>query len=267
MEKLFEKAMQMDTAEAFDQIFKTQTETYGTLEIDRLASIIKANNINSVLDIGTGEGSFLLNLAKALGDVSFTGIDHNEDFLKKAVDLKKKMGTANVRLAQEFFDTNFAPDKYDMIFTRFTLQHASSPQEFVDAVYKRLNEKGIFITIDEYLFDTGIADPIWSEFYNCWISCFKKAGCNHLMSTEINPWLKRAGFNKIESSIQLYSPVTIGPDNFRTLVTRIAALLYKVYPEVWDESFFPRFEEWLERIVKMNEINPFIPMAHVIAKK
>jgi len=40
MEKLFEKAMKMETAEAFDQILKTQTETYGAREIDRLSTII-----------------------------------------------------------------------------------------------------------------------------------------------------------------------------------------------------------------------------------
>jgi len=229
--------------------------------------VITNNNIKSVLDIGTGEGSFLLNLAKNLPDVNFVGIDHNDDFLKRSFTLKDKMALKNVELVKAFFDGSYDLTQHDMIFTRFTLQHSSDPQTFLDEVYKRLSNGGFFITIDEYLFQTEIKDPVWNEFYDCWIRCFEKTGCNHLMSKEINPWLKRSGFKNIENSIQLYSPITIGSDNFKTLVTRIAALLYKVYPDVWRKSFFPIFEEWLDKITTSNEIDPFIPMAHVVAKK
>lgn len=267
MEKLFEKAMQAKTAEAFSQILKTQAETYGVYEMDFLSTIIKNNGIKSVLDIGTGEGSFLLSLANKLPDVNFVGIDHNEDFLKRASELKDKIVSNNVHLVRAFFDKSYDTIRYDMVLARFTLQHASNPQDFLSEVYKRLNKKGVFVTIDEYLFQTEIKNPVWNEFYNCWISCFRKAGCNHLMLKEINPWLKNAGFKEVKNFIQLYSPITIGPDNFKNLVIHIAALLYKVYPHVWRESFFKIFEEWLNKIIITNEVDPFIPIAHVIAKK
>ena len=267
MEKLFEKAMQMETADAFDKILKTQTETYGAYEIEQLSHIIDQNEVKTVLDIGTGEGSFLFNLAKRQPDVNFVAIDHNDDFLRRAFKLKDEMALQNVRLEKAFFDCNYDFAKFDMIFARFTLQHASNPQDFLDEVFKRLTDKGIFITIDEYLFRTEIKNPVWNEFYDCWIKCFKKAGCNHLMLREINPWLKKAGFKDIKNSIQLYSPITIGSDNFKILVTRIAALLYKVYPDIWSESFFPTFEKWLGKVVVSNEVDPFIPMARVVAKK
>lgn len=267
MEKLFEKAMRLETAEAFDQILKTQTQTYGVREINSLATIIKNSGFKSVLDIGTGEGSFLFSLAQKLPDVSFVGLDHNDDFLKRATELKQKLAIKNTQLIKGFFDKNYDLKPYDMIFSRFTLQHATAPQEFLNEVHGRLNPKGIFVTIDEYLFNTEIKNPVWGEFYDCWIKCFKEAGCNHLMSKEINPWLKKAGFKHVENSVHLYSPVTIGAENFKTLVTRIAALLFKVYPHVWRASFFPVFEEWLDRVVETNETDPFIPMAHVIATK
>lgn len=267
MEKLFEKAMKLDTAEAFDQILKTQTKTYGVYEINRLAKLIQENDVKSVLDIGTGEGSFLLTLAKGLKGVRFTGIDHNNDFLKKALKLKDEMELKNVRFLNNFFDSNYDLTPHDLILTRFTLQHASAPQQFLDEVYKRLNDGGLFVTIDEYLFVTEIQDEVWNEFYSCWIRCFKEAGCNHLMSKEINPWLSNAGFKEVENTIQLYSPVTIGTAHFKLLVTRIAVLLNKVYPNIWDKSFLSKFEGWLDKITKTKSIDPFVPVAHVIARK
>ena len=47
MSKLFESTLDLDQAELFDRIFKTQVETYGVSEIARIADIIGKNNLRS----------------------------------------------------------------------------------------------------------------------------------------------------------------------------------------------------------------------------
>ena len=166
-------------------------------------------------------------------DVEFVGIDHNEVFLKKAENLKKERGVENVSFTKAYFDKDFSKNVYDMMFARFVFQHASEPQEFVNEVYKRLNSGGFFLTIDEFLFDDGLEEPIWRKFMECWEECFRIAGPNpHLLRTE-HSWLWKAGFKDIQSSIHVYSPITIGGENFKELIVTITAALYKMFPDAW----------------------------------
>ena len=55
-----------------------QTNSLGTLEAPIVEDLLRKNRCRSVLDVGCGEGSFLLDVAAGLKSTRFLGIDHNE---------------------------------------------------------------------------------------------------------------------------------------------------------------------------------------------
>jgi tRNA G46 methylase TrmB len=50
-------------------VYTTQTKTFPLLEYPLIIELIKTNKIKNVLDIGTGEGSFITGLAKCTPNV------------------------------------------------------------------------------------------------------------------------------------------------------------------------------------------------------
>ena len=102
----------------------------------------------TVLDIGCGEGSFLLQLAQKLGSTRFVGVDHSELAIADARRKLRRRALRNVDFRTAFFDRHFDCTTYDAVTTRYTLQHSSEPGAFVKAVFDRLNTKGSFVSVE-----------------------------------------------------------------------------------------------------------------------
>ena len=52
-----------DTKIQVESIYKAQVDAFGSLDYPFLTNIINQSNVSRILDIGTGEGSFLIGLA------------------------------------------------------------------------------------------------------------------------------------------------------------------------------------------------------------
>lgn len=266
-EKLFENELRQEVVEAFENILKAQTETYGVFEIEYLSSLIKQFDVKSVLDIGTGDGSFLLELAKRFKGLQFVGIDHNDSFLNRAEKQQVAQGVVNVKFEKAFFDSTYPSDGFDMMLARFVLQHSSKPEEFLMDVYRRLSSGGVCVIMDEFLFDCDLDEAPWQSFYKRWIKGFQLAGADHRRPSKIPGWCHKIGFRNIRSSIQMYSPATIGGEQFKRLLMCVTKSLNRVFPDVWDNAFLATFEDWLNEIVRTRRVDPFITVAHVTAEK
>jgi SAM-dependent methyltransferase len=257
----------MDKSALLSHILKVQIDAYGVFEIERLNRIISENKIKAVLDIGTGNGYFLVKLASHNPDVDFLGIDGNVHFLDEAKSLRKENGLDNVAFSEALFGPDYSREKYDLIISRFVLQHSASPKDFIHEVYKRLNDNGVFMTIDEYLFETNTDDPAWRDFYSKWIKCFNIMNCDPYIPRHITSWLNQIGFTDIGSSIQLYSPATVGGEAFKECIIGIASMLGRIYPDVMDDAFLNRLESWLDEINLSKSADPHLQISHNTARK
>lgn len=259
--------MEQEVVEAFEQILEAQTETYGVIELEYLSSLIEHFRTKSVLDIGTGEGSFLLGLANRFPEIRFVGIDHNDAFLRHAEKRRVAQNATNVKFEKIFFDSTYLPDAFGMILARFVLQHSSKPEDFLREIYRRLSSGGVCVIIDEFLFNTDIDEAPWKTFYDSWIKNFQSAGADYRRPGKVPGWCHNIGFRNIRSSIQVYSPATIGGPEFKRLLNCIVENLKKVFPKIWDESFLAVFKNWLDDVIQTRRIDPFITIAHVTAEK
>jgi ubiquinone/menaquinone biosynthesis C-methylase UbiE len=266
MHPILENKLNIDETEILRQGLEMQTRAYGVIDIPFLVDLIKSAHAKTVLDIGTGEGSFVLWLANELPETHFVAIDHNDDLLKLA---KKNKADAiqNVEFHTAFFDETFEKKTYDLIFTRFTLEHSSSPEQFVSEAFKRLKPGGTLAIIDEYLFDTQIEAPTWQQFRCKILEAYKDFGVFPYVPMQVTTWLKSAGFVEPSVNIRAYSPNTIGGDLFKEMVLTLSVLLGKLYPDNWPLDFLKELDQFIDHAIKTNECDPYITMTHMTGRK
>ncbi len=92
MSSYLEKEIAKDDLVFWDDVLESQANSYGKVELPYLAQQLKYHRPSKVLDIGTGNGSFLIRIAESFPDIKFVGIDHNEGLLKLGIDRIKQSG-------------------------------------------------------------------------------------------------------------------------------------------------------------------------------
>lgn len=115
---------------------------------------LKLDKSKSVLEIGVGTGRIAVKVAPLCG--KFTGIDISEKIVQKA---KENLKNADL-ICGDFLEYNF-DESFDVVYSSLTFLHIENKQKAFDAVFKILNEKGLFVlSVDknqeEYI-DTGIS--------------------------------------------------------------------------------------------------------------
>lgn len=121
------KTRQGDTRQ---ELFDNASRRWGVVE-----SFMFGDNL---LEIGCSSGEFLA-LANASQRFNVFGIDPSSGYIN-SIDF----GTTHVGAFPEY-DFSDLVDKFDVICTFHTLEHVSDPQKFLDAIYDRLSDDGVFI--------------------------------------------------------------------------------------------------------------------------
>lgn len=255
----------MDTGAVLDYVLNVQNTTLGPFDIRYLSKIIQNNNYKSILDLGTGQGAFILDLVRELKDIRVLGIDQNPDFLNKAIHAGKDNPNVVFKLGK--FDANFPLDKYDLVLSRYCLQHSSAPTEFIKEVYKRLNPGGAFVSIEEDMANANRDKSIWDQFNATWIKCFDLAGADPYIPSKAEPWFKEAGFTNIQKETQRYSPTTMGGDAFKNYLMCLATAMHKIFPQLMSQEFVNGFEKWLDDVIETKRFDPQLPVARVVGWK
>ena len=137
-----------------------------------------------------------------------------------------------------------------MILARFTLQHTSKSQEFVQNAYNALNPGGGFFCI-EPVYDYYDCEPpqkIWQGFRERMLATYARWQSHPNVPKQVCQWLSGCGFESISVSINLYSPITIGHNRFEAVVLATAAMLNLHHPDIWETSFLEKLERWLQNL-------------------
>jgi SAM-dependent methyltransferase len=138
--------MESKTAVRQHALIKTvlveQTKSLGRLEIPLVEDLLRKSRCRTVLDIGCGEGSFLLQLADKVKGARFLGIDHNERAINDARRRLRRRPQGNVKFGAAFFNSGFADDRYDAVLTRYTLSAQLQARGFPGRRFREIEEKG-----------------------------------------------------------------------------------------------------------------------------
>ena len=128
----------------------------GTLEVLRLAGMRPGLRC---LDLGCGGGDVTFELGRLAGpDGSATGLDMDPVKLELAAAEAAARGLANVTFRQASIRDWHEPAAYDLVFSRFLLQHLADPVAVLRQMWEAVAPGGVLIAMDADL--TGMfCDP------------------------------------------------------------------------------------------------------------
>jgi ubiquinone/menaquinone biosynthesis C-methylase UbiE len=269
MSSMMESTLTPEQHALLGKVLVAQTESLGRLEIPVVADLLARHGPRVVLDVGCGEGSFLLQLAPHLPATHFLGIDHSQLAVADAEARRQRDAVPNVSFQAAFFDAAFDAGPFGAITTRYTLQHASHPREFVDAAFARLATGGVFVameSLDAYT-DCHQSDAVWERFRAALAAVHHRVGSDQNIGKALGALMKRAGFRDIQVRLLVCSPSTVGWERFRTVVQASAELANTFFPDLFDPALRLDVEAWLADRELLEAHDPYMCSAIACATR
>ena len=263
MKSMLETYLTFEQTDLLSATLEAQTRASGSVELPAVVRILKERKCREVLDAGTGEGSFLLEIARRVRGARCLGIDHNRFAIDKATARLRRSPLGNVRFKTAFFDAGFDQKRRDAILTRYTLQHCSDPAGFLLAVFERLKRKGAFIAVEsvEGYTDCHAPDPVWKAYRAALLAVHKKIGSDGNIGKRLGSLLRAAGFREVQVGLVLCSPSTVGLERFTSVVLATTALAHTLFPDLFDRRLARRMSRWLEDETGIERRNPYLATA------
>jgi len=254
-------------AENVIPILEAQNEVYGPHDYPFLTTLIKQNHVKRVLDIGTGEGSFILGLAQKTADVEYHAIDASEELIGYAKKNKKQSNNKQVSFSCSLFEESLPVSDFDMILARFSLEHASDIDNFIKAAFQKLEDRGHLAIIEYYIDDGNIDDPIWKEFRKRELAMYERINSHPRLGIILPKSLSRHGFKNIRSSFIQISPSISGAASFYYLVRTSGHVYAHVDPTIWTNEYLEELDKWCNEMLERNDVDPMFFLTHTVGQK
>jgi ubiquinone/menaquinone biosynthesis C-methylase UbiE len=135
-----------------------------TSELLRLAGVRTGGEC---LDVGCGGGGVTLELARLVGpEGRVTGLDMDEVKLGLAREEAAAQGLANIEFRVADVNEWQEVDAYDLVYSRFLLQHLSRPVDLLRRMWEAVRDGGV-LAVEDADFDGLFSDPpnAGFEFY------------------------------------------------------------------------------------------------------
>jgi ubiquinone/menaquinone biosynthesis C-methylase UbiE len=263
MKSMLETYLTLDQTKLLSATLQAQTRASGFAELPTVVGILNERECRDVLDVGTGEGSFLIEVARKAEAARFLGIDHNAFAIEQATAKLRRRALRNIRFETAFFDPTFDRTRHDAILTRYTLQHSSRPEDFVRAVFARLKRRGTFIAVEsmESCTDCHVPDPVWGAYRAALLAVHAKIGSDGNVGRALGSLFRRSGFRNVQVGIVICSPSTVGLDRFTSVVLATTALAHTLFPDLFDRKLVRRMNRWLEDGTGIVRRDPYIATA------
>lgn len=265
MKSLLETQLSLELAEVVDNALAAQTRTYGAIDLEEVTRIFNHRNVKSVLDIGTGEGSFILKLATKNPQIAFTCLDQSEISLQKARSNGQDLGSGNVTFQRHFFDSKGVDKKYDCVFSRFLFEHVTDLEGLAEGCLKSLKPGGIFLMIDQDFLETKCVpeDPMWKRYGEGVVAVVQHIGGNLTVNRTLPKTLEKLGFKEVRSWVNQYSTVSLGERGFKEVTLATALVCHKVLPSLWTKTFVAEFNQWLSKPGQFKSKTPYHSICYV----
>ena len=250
-----------------DPCYEAQNPAFGPLNYPFLTKLIRKHDVRKILDVGTGEGSFLLGLAKQVPRTEFHALEVNPALIERALWKQRKVRDRRIRFVCSAFNDRWPVKNYSMILARFAVEHMTDVSGFLRSAHNKLKPGGLLVVI-EYLVSTeSHGDPIWSEFRRTELALYEKIGSHPRISLLLPALMAEAGFQEIRSSLERVSPFTVGAA-FYDLASVYARTYSRIAPRVWSKALTDRVVKWCDRGRKQpRRHDPVMFVTHTVGRK
>lgn len=254
----------LDVSAYVDDCYHSQVKAFGVVEFPFMKEVIRNNRVRTVLDIGTGEGTFIHRLASEHPEVSFTAIDIDEKLIASA----RLKSAGNLVFEQALFGESFRPGQYDLILSRFSVEHMHDVSGYLREALRRLTPGG-HLLITEYFIDSlHLKNKEWLFFRDKELELYHKFGSHPRISLDLPGLMADAGFADIGSGFRHIAPSTVGAESFYGLVISYAHLYHSIEPEIWTPEVRDRVVRYcLTAIINRPVHEDILLISHTIGRR
>jgi ubiquinone/menaquinone biosynthesis C-methylase UbiE len=180
------------TTQQLVELFEVQAECYGFIDIENTSSVIARIDARNVLDVGTGEGAFLLSLARRNPQRKFVGIDLNAEFIQVFNRRISESRLPNVQAIECELKENTDILDNDLVFCRLTAQHSADPISFLSNMKKGLRDGGWILCIEPIYkyYDSDPLAPVWKEYRERLFCSYRRMNSDPNIPMRVSGWLK-----------------------------------------------------------------------------
>ncbi len=177
---------------------------------------------DSVLEVGSGLGIVVSELARRYPDSSFQGMDTSPEQLARA-----RFAHPNLKFIKgDAHELPFDDSSFDVVYCRFVLEHVHDPANVLRGM-KRILKKGGRVFIQENDVAVITFDPDLPVYLNLWrkfIQLQSALGGDALIGRKLYGLMKEIGFQDIELSID---PEVhwYGEEGFKTWIDNIIVIV------------------------------------------
>lgn len=145
---------------SFYDEYKLEEESYRKYFLKKIKDIKKYKKKGSILDVGCGPGTFLVE-AKKSGYETY-GVDLSTEAVK--ISKGRKLNAKKDSLKE----VRFRKKQFDIITTFQLIEHVLNPRLLIEQAYKKLNKGGILViaTPNQRGLLSRLSGKKWFEYYN-----------------------------------------------------------------------------------------------------
>ena len=151
---------------------------------------------NRCIDLGCGGGAVSLEMAKLVApDGSVTGVDMDEVKLDLARKAAVDRGISNVEFSLENVSSWAEPDSYDVVYSRFLMQHLREPVDLLRRMWAAVRAGGVVI-VEDADFDGWCCHPSndgFDFFVRTYAEAIRRRGGDHATGRKLYEYFLEAG--------------------------------------------------------------------------
>jgi ubiquinone/menaquinone biosynthesis C-methylase UbiE len=140
------------------------------------------------VDIGCGGGAVTLEIARLVAPGgTVLGIDMDEEMLGLARQAAAQGGLSNAEFAQADARDWAEPGRYDVVYSRFLLQHLSQPASLLGRMWAAVRPGGVLV-VEDADFDGWCCDPAnagFELFLDTYRRLLARRGGDHAMGRKL----------------------------------------------------------------------------------
>ena len=161
----------------------------------------------TTVDLGCGGGNVTIEIARLIAPALATGIDMDEVKLALAREVAAARGIANVQFRAMNLHDWHEPAAYDVVYTRFVLQHLSEPVQMLRKMWEAVRAGGMLI-VEDADFDGWACyppSPGLEFFTRTYAQLILRSGGDHSLARKLYAYFMQAGIGRPE--VQVNQPV------------------------------------------------------------
>lgn len=198
------------TDQSMTKDFRTAMNVYAALPARELAEFLDISAYQSLLDVGSGPGTYAYELARCNPELRLTLLDLPQ-IIGYAKELHKQYSLENKVdfLGLDALEDDI-PGSYDLVLISNTLQMLgeASSRKMIQRLFDVVNPGGSIIIQGQFLAEAP-QEAQWPLFFDLIMLCTSESGHNHSVS-DTRSWLADAGFVDIEyHAMSVFNPCSI----------------------------------------------------------